>query len=51
MGHELIKATLIPDVIKMIQDEYLIPEDVAFDRFFRSITYIIKTTNKYCVFA
>jgi len=40
MGHELIKATLIPDVIKMIQDEYLIPEDVAFDRFFRSITYI-----------
>ena len=40
MGHELIKATLIPDVIKMIQDEYRISEDAAFDRFFRSITYI-----------
>lgn len=40
MGHELIKATLIPDIIKMIQVEYKISEDEALERFFKSITYL-----------
>ena len=40
MGHELIKATVIPDIVKMIQDTYGISEDMALGRFFRSVTYL-----------
>jgi hypothetical protein len=40
MGHELIKATIIPDIVKMIQEEYHITEDEALARFFKSITYL-----------
>lgn len=40
MGHELIKATVIPDVVKMIQDEYGMSEDEALARFFKSVTYL-----------
>ena len=40
MGHELIKATVIPGIIKLIQDEYHVTEDEALARFFKSITYL-----------
>ena len=40
MGHELIKATVIPGIIQLIQDEYHISEDEALARFFKSITYV-----------
>jgi len=40
MGHELIKATVIPDIIKKIQDEYHITEEDALAKFFKSITYL-----------
>ena len=40
MAHELIKATVIPDIIKMIQDEYCLSENEALGQFFKSITYL-----------
>jgi len=40
MAHELIKATVIPDIIKMIQNEYNLSENEAFGQFFKSITYL-----------
>jgi len=40
MGHELIKATVIPDIVKMIETKYNIPEDEALARFYKSITYL-----------
>ena len=40
MAHELIKATVIPDIIKMIQNEYNLSENEALELFFKSITYL-----------
>jgi len=40
MGHELIKATLIPDIIRMIQEEYDMSEEDALGGFFKSVTYL-----------
>ena len=40
MGHELIKATIIPDIVKMIQNEYGLSENEALARFYTSITYL-----------
>lgn len=40
MEHELIKATIIPDIVKMIQEKYVVSEDEALARFFNSVTYL-----------
>jgi hypothetical protein len=38
MAHSLIKATIIPSVIKMITDKYNISENEALERFYNSAT-------------
>lgn len=38
MGHFLIRATLIPVVIQMIQEKYHLSETEALDAFYRSAT-------------
>jgi hypothetical protein len=39
MGHELIRATIIPDIVEQIEAAYRISEDEALDRFYKSKTY------------
>lgn len=36
MEHYLIRATIIPDVVRMIQERYQLSENVALDAFYRS---------------
>lgn len=38
MAHGLIRATIIPSVIKMIADKYDISEDAALEKFYVSAT-------------
>lgn len=40
MGHELIRATIIPDIVQMIAAQHKISEDDALDRFYKSKTYL-----------
>jgi len=40
MAHELIKATIIPDIITFIADKYAVSEDKALDMFYRSSTAV-----------
>lgn len=36
MEHYLIRATIIPEVVKMIQERYQLSENAALDAFYRS---------------
>jgi hypothetical protein len=38
MAHGLIKATIIPEIIRLIQEEYGVSEDKALDMFYTSAT-------------
>ena len=38
MGHALVKATLIPDIVELIAKRYDISEMSALDRFYSSVT-------------
>jgi hypothetical protein len=38
MAHGLIKATIIPEVIRLIQEKYGVNEDKALDMFYTSAT-------------
>ena len=38
MGHGLIRATLIPEIIRLISANFGIPEDNALDMFYKSAT-------------
>jgi hypothetical protein len=38
MSHGLIKATIIPDIIKLIAEKYVVPEEKAMDMFYTSAT-------------
>ncbi|MDR3302309.1 MAG: hypothetical protein LBT01_07265 [Spirochaetaceae bacterium] len=38
MAHSLIKATIIPDIIRLIAEKYAVPERKALDMFYRSAT-------------
>jgi hypothetical protein len=38
MGHGLIKATIIPDIIKLIAEKYVVSEEKAMDIFYTSAT-------------
>jgi hypothetical protein len=38
MAHGLIKATIIPDIIKLIAKKYTVPEQKAMDMFYTSTT-------------
>lgn len=38
MSHATIRATLIPEIIRLIADKYNIPEKEALDRFYTSET-------------
>jgi hypothetical protein len=36
MAHSLIKATIIPEIIKLIAEKYAMPEEKALDMFYTS---------------
>jgi hypothetical protein len=36
MAHSLIKATIIPEIIKLIAEKYTVPEEKALDMFYTS---------------
>jgi hypothetical protein len=38
MAHSLIKATLIPDIIKLISEKYTVSQEAALDMFYTSAT-------------
>jgi hypothetical protein len=38
MAHGLIKATIIPEIIRLIAEKYSVNEDEALDMFYRSAT-------------
>jgi hypothetical protein len=38
MAHELIKATIIPDIIRLIAEKYAVTERAALDMFYTSAT-------------
>ena len=38
MGHGLIRATLIPEIIRLISEEYSVSENNALDMFYKSAT-------------
>lgn len=38
MAHSLIKATIIPDIVKLISEKYKLPENEALDKFYASVT-------------
>jgi hypothetical protein len=38
MAHHLIKATIIPDIIKLITEKYTVSEKKALDMFYTSAT-------------
>lgn len=41
MEHFLTRATIIPEVVKLIQNEYHISEQEALDRFYNSKTSMV----------
>ena len=38
MAHGLIRATIIPEIIRLIEEKYSVNEDEALDMFYRSAT-------------
>ena len=38
MAHGLIRATIIPELIRLIEEKYSVNEDEALDMFYRSAT-------------
>jgi hypothetical protein len=38
MANALIKATIIPEIIKLIAEKYAVPEQEALDMFYKSTT-------------
>ncbi|MBR5457523.1 MAG: hypothetical protein IKV56_02045, partial [Kiritimatiellae bacterium] len=36
--HYLVRATLIPEVVRLISEHFGISEEIAFDRFYKSAT-------------
>jgi len=40
MAHSLIKATIIPDIIKLIAEEYSVSQEKALDMFYTSATAV-----------
>lgn len=36
--HHLVRATIIPEVVRLIAERFRVPEDEALDRFYRSAT-------------
>ena len=38
MAHALIKATIIPEIVKLIAEKYTVPQEKALDMFYTSAT-------------
>jgi hypothetical protein len=38
MAHGLVKATITPEIIRLIEEKYSVHEDTALDMFYRSAT-------------
>jgi hypothetical protein len=38
MAHGLVKATIIPEIVKLIAEKYAVPEKKALDMFYTSAT-------------
>jgi hypothetical protein len=38
MAHSLVKATIIPEIVRLIAERYVVPEQKALDMFYTSAT-------------
>jgi hypothetical protein len=38
MAHSLVKATIIPEIVRLIAERYAVPEQKALDMFYTSAT-------------